>query len=74
MLLSNCFLFLFLLPVDIQNRLNRLLGNQIFLHLFLHLTILCIGLFLLNQEPVKLLIHRILKSEQVEEANNFSFR
>ena len=41
------FILLFLIfhsfvTVNTQDMLNRLLGNQIFLHLFLHLTIFCI--------------------------------
>lgn len=58
------FFLLFLLfhsfvTVNTQDMLNRLLGNQIFLHLFLHLTIFCIGLFFLNQQPVKLLMQSL---------------
>ena len=60
--LPERFLFLFFLfffLVDIQNRFNRLLSDQIFLHLFLDLTVLRIGLFFLNQEPVKLLMQNL---------------
>ena len=42
-------LFHLFLMVNTQDVLNRLLGNQVFLHLFLDLTIFCVGLLFLNQ-------------------------
>lgn len=54
------FFFLFFFPaVNSKNIFNSLLGNQIFLLIFLYLMIFRISLFLFNQQSVKLLIQHL---------------